>query len=74
MCVMKGYIGVGSNCPQCFSGHINPGEPLAHIEIVLGRQTYIAEPVTGKKAFGIIVINPDAFGMPFVDNKILAGH
>ena len=39
-----------------------------------GRRTYIAEPPGGKEPLGIIVIIPDAFGQPFVNNKILADH
>lgn len=60
------------SCPQCFAGHINPGEPKGRIETVFGLQTYIADPE--KQALGIIVIIPDAFGMQFVNNKILADH
>ena len=62
------------SCPQCFSGHINPGTPLGRIETIYGRRTYIAEPPDGKQPLGIIVIIPDAFGQPFVNNKILADH
>ena len=62
------------SCPQCFSGHINPGTPLGRIENVYGRRTYIAEPPDGKAALGIVVIIPDAFGLPFVNNQILADH
>jgi hypothetical protein len=62
------------SCPQCFSGHINPGTPLGRIESVYGRQTYIAVPPGGKEPLGIIVIIPDAFGLPFVNNQILADH
>lgn len=62
------------SCPQCFSGHINPGTPLGRIENVYGRRTYIAEPPNGKQALGIVVIIPDAFGLPFVNNQILADH
>lgn len=41
---------------------------------MFGLKTYIAEPAAGKKAQGIIVIIPDAFGLPFVNNQILADH
>lgn len=62
------------SCPQCFSGHINPGTPLGRIENIYGRRTYIAEPPDGKQPKGIIVIIPDAFGQEFVNNQILADH
>lgn len=62
------------SCPQCFSGHVNPGTPLGRIETVYGRRTYIAEPPEGKPPKGVVVIVPDAFGLPFVNNKILADH
>ena len=62
------------SCPQCFSGHINPGKPIGRWEAVYGLRTYIAEPSDGKPAQGIIVIIPDAFGVDFVNNQILADH
>lgn len=39
-----------------------------------GLRTYIAEPAAGKQTLGIIVIIPDAFGVGFVNNQILADH
>ncbi|KAF2156541.1 alpha/beta-hydrolase [Myriangium duriaei CBS 260.36] len=62
------------SCPQCFSGHVNPGSPTGRFETVYNRRTYVAEPPDGKQAQGIIVIIPDAFGVPFVNNQILADH
>ena len=62
------------SCPQCFSGHVNPGKPKGRIEEVYGRKTYIAEPPEGKQPKGIIGVVPDAFGLPFVNNQILADH
>lgn len=62
------------SCPQCFSGHVNPGTPKGRITQVFGRKTYVAEPAEGKQPQGIIVIVPDAFGLPFVNNQILADH
>lgn len=61
-------------CPQCFSGHANPGTPKGQITQVFGRKTYVAEPPEGKSPEGIIVIVPDAFGLPFINNQILADH
>lgn len=62
------------SCPQCFSGHVNPGTPLGSIEQVYGRRTYVAKPPSGKQPLGIVVIIPDAFGLPFINNQILADH
>lgn len=62
------------SCPQCFTGHINPGTPTGRWDTVHGLRTYIAEPPAGKSPTGIIVIIPDAFGVDFVNNQILADH
>ncbi|KAF5584633.1 dienelactone hydrolase family [Fusarium subglutinans] len=62
------------SCPQCFSGHVNPGAPTGRWNTVHGLRTYIAEPPAGKSAKAIIVIIPDAFGVGFVNNQILADH
>ncbi|KAF4333459.1 dienelactone hydrolase family [Fusarium beomiforme] len=32
------------SCPQCFSGHINPGTPTGRWDTVHGLRTYIADP------------------------------
>lgn len=39
-----------------------------------GLETYVSEPTGGRTVKGIIVIIPDAFGIEFVNNKILADH
>lgn len=62
------------SCPQCFTGHVNPGTPTGRWDSVYGRRAYIAEPPTGKDPLGIVVIIPDAFGVDFVNNQILADH
>ncbi|KAF2719749.1 dienelactone hydrolase family protein [Polychaeton citri CBS 116435] len=62
------------SCPQCFSGHVNPGTPVGTIEQIYGRPTYVSRPPNGKQALGVLVIIPDAFGLPFVNNQILADH
>jgi hypothetical protein len=62
------------SCPKCFSGHVNPGIPLGSIKSVYGRRTYVAEPSDGKQSLGVIVIIPDAFVLPFINNQILADH
>jgi dienelactone hydrolase len=62
------------SCPRCFSGHVNPGTPQGRFETVHGLRTYVAEPPKGKTPVGIVVIVPDAFGVDFVNNQILADH
>ncbi|KAK4693359.1 carboxymethylenebutenolidase, partial [Lecanoromycetidae sp. Uapishka_2] len=62
------------SCPQCFTGHVNPGTPTGRWDTVHGLRTYIAEPAAGEQTRGIIVIIPDAFGVNFVNNQILADH
>jgi hypothetical protein len=61
------------SCPECFSGHKHFDDPQGRVEVVHGRECYIAEP-KGKPPKGIIIIISDAFGLPFVNNKILADH
>jgi dienelactone hydrolase len=61
------------SCPACFAGHINDATPTGRIEKLHGRETYIAEPKSGNTK-GIIVIIPDAFGLQFVNNQLLADH
>ena len=62
------------SCPNCFSGHVRDDAPTGKEEVIHGRNTYIAEPASGAPTIGIIIIVPDAFGLPFVNNKILADH
>ncbi|KAM0288503.1 hypothetical protein ACHAO9_007149 [Fusarium lateritium] len=62
------------SCPQCFTGHVNPGTPTGRWSTVHGLRTYTAQPSGGKNPTGIVVIIPDAFGVDFVNNQILADH
>ncbi|KAL2827416.1 dienelactone hydrolase family protein [Aspergillus cavernicola] len=63
------------SCPDCFSGHINPGTPQGHVTALHGLNVYVAEPsIPATEVKGIIVIIPDAFGWEFVNNRILADH
>ncbi|KAH8889136.1 alpha/beta-hydrolase [Thozetella sp. PMI_491] len=61
-------------CPDCFRGSIHEGTPRGKISKVHGLDTYISEPPEGQQAKGIIVIIPDAFGLPFINNQLLADH
>lgn len=63
---------MSSSC--CISGHVHEGEPKGQIIDLHGRKTYIAEPPNGTAAKGIIIIVPDAFGLPFINNQLLADH
>lgn len=61
------------SCPSCFTGYIHLHEkPTGTMQTIYGRQTYVANPPEGKEPKGIVVIVPDAFGLPFPNNKLLA--
>lgn len=60
------------SCPDCFTGHQHHGTPKGYMINLHGLQTYVTEPPQGRAAMGIIVIIPDALGIDFVNNKLLA--
>lgn len=60
------------SCPDCFSGSEHSGTPKGKLIKLHGLDTYVTEPPEGRPAKGIIVIIPDAFGIEFINNKILA--
>ncbi len=62
------------SCPDCFAGHVHDGTPKGTVEKLHGLDTYVSKPPEGKTAKGIIIIVSDAFGMPFINNKLLADH
>ncbi|QDS68597.1 hypothetical protein FKW77_000838 [Venturia effusa] len=62
------------SCPSCFQGHIHDGTPSGRIMSIHSLETYVAEPAVDLDVKGIIIIIPDAFGLPFVNNKLLADH
>ena len=62
------------SCPDCFAGYQHGGTPKGTVERLHNLETYVAKPAEGKVAKGIIIIIPDAFGMPFVNNRLLADH
>jgi hypothetical protein len=62
------------SCPDCFSGAAHEGTPRGKMITLHGLETYVSEPADDRPVKGIIVIIPDAFGLPFVNNKILADH
>lgn len=45
-------------------------QPKGNMETIHGRETYVARPTGQPK--GIVIIIPDAFGLPFINNKHLA--
>ena len=61
-------------CPDCFSGTEHLGNPTGTIETIHGLPTYVARPKEGVTPKGIVVYIPDAFGIEFANNKILADH
>lgn len=60
------------SCAECFTGTVKGDTPKGKIEKIHGRETYVAQPPNNLSPKGIIIIIPDAFGLPFVNNKILA--
>ncbi|KAI9813431.1 MAG: hypothetical protein M1827_004106 [Pycnora praestabilis] len=58
-------------CKDCVSGHIHAGTPTGRVTKIHGLDTYVAEPPSGTPAKAVIVFIPDAFGLPFVNNRIL---
>lgn len=61
-------------CSECFTGTVNEGTRSGKIEEAYGLKTYVAHPPNGQTPIGIVVIIPDAFGLPFVNNQLLADH
>jgi hypothetical protein len=61
-------------CPECFRGSVHEGTPRGKIVKLYGLDTYVSDPAENTIAKGIIVIIPDAFGLPFVNNQLLADH
>lgn len=55
----------------CASGSLHTGTPKGKLGIVHGLDCYTAEAPNGSPK-GIIVILPDAFGLPLPNNQILA--
>ena len=62
------------SCPDCMSGSVHLDNPTGAIETIHGLPVYVARPEEGVIPKGIIVYIPDAFGIDFVNNKILADH
>ena len=60
------------SCPDCFRGHVHEGTPKGHVAQIHGLETYISRPAEGTEVKGIVVIIPDAFGIEFVNNRLLA--
>lgn len=60
------------SCPDCFSGHQHDGKPAGKMIKLHGLDTYVVEPQDGREVKATIVIIPDAFGIEFVNNKLLA--
>jgi dienelactone hydrolase len=62
------------SCPDCFKGFVHQGNPRGQLIKLHGLDTYVSTPPSGRPVDGIIVIIPDAFGIEFVNNKLLADH
>lgn len=62
------------SCAEYYQGHAHEGTPLGKIIKLHGLDTYISEPRDGREAKGIVVIISDAFGIEFVNSKLLADN
>ena len=62
------------SCPDCFKGNVHEGTPNGSLTKVHGLDTYVSEPAEGKPVKGIVIIIPDAFGVEFINNKLLADN
>ncbi|RDW74143.1 hypothetical protein BP5796_07585 [Coleophoma crateriformis] len=60
------------HCADCFKGFVHDGIPAGEVSTIHGLRVYVARPDDGVKPKGLIVMIHDAFGMEFVNNKILA--
>ncbi|OCL01902.1 hypothetical protein AOQ84DRAFT_200663 [Glonium stellatum] len=65
------------SCPDCFRGTIHNHDPgvegvNGHEETVHGKRTYIATPTLPADSQSTVLFITDAFGIDFVNNKILA--
>ncbi|KFA66216.1 hypothetical protein S40285_05088 [Stachybotrys chlorohalonatus IBT 40285] len=58
-------------CPDCFRGGVTSIEPTGSFTTIHGRRTYVAEPADGAAPRGLIVFITDAFGVDFVNNRVL---
>ena len=64
-------------CPDCFRGTIHnhgPGaeEVKGYEETIHSKRTYIATPTTAADSQSTILFVTDAFGIHFINNKMLA--
>jgi len=58
------------SCAHCVSGEIHSGEPTGTLTSILGLQTYIAK--ASHPSGKVILFLHDGFGVPFVNNRLLA--
>ncbi|KAM7185440.1 protein AIM2 [Naviculisporaceae sp. PSN 640] len=62
------------SCPDCFQGSVHEDKPKGEVIKLHGLDTYVARPASGNTPKALIVIIPDAFGIDFVNNRLLADH
>jgi dienelactone hydrolase len=65
------------SCPDCFRGTIHNHDPgvegvKGYEETIHGKRTYIATPTTPADSQSTILFVTDAFGIDFINNKVLA--
>ena len=59
-------------CRDCFRGGIAVGEPKGTITTIHGIETYVAGTPESTTSASTIIYFTDAFGLPLVNNKLLA--
>jgi len=61
-----------SFCKDCVKGVIHEGTPEGKIETIGGVETYVATPTVDYPKDKVILLLTDVFGLPLVNNKLLA--
>jgi len=61
-----------SLCKDCISGVRHEGVPEGKIEKIRGVECYVATPAVDYAKDKVILFLPDAFGIPLVNNRLLA--
>ncbi|KZT09825.1 uncharacterized protein LAESUDRAFT_734918 [Laetiporus sulphureus 93-53] len=62
-----------SLCDDCFKGVRHEGEPTGKIEQIGGVECYVATPEGNYSKDKVLLFLTDVFGIPLVNNKLLAG-
>jgi dienelactone hydrolase len=60
------------SCPDCFQGGKATGEAKGYMKEIAGVQTYVAGDPSTTTSQSTIIYFTDAFGLPLINNKLLA--